>query len=340
MSVFQLRRLNYMQEGEVRKEKSKLIATVLHTAAIAVVFVLMNASVRAQTIGAPTLSVNATILMTNVLQVNLGNGLYPTAKAKCDTQNNPQCCGGSTNICSTNGMATVTCASGVCNGTCAAGRGDCNGNKLTDGCETVLNTVDHCGGCGTVCSGFGQSTGDASCIDAATGQCGFTCRGENYDVDNNAADGCERPDANPPGHNQAAASSLGSKDNNDTNASFNQVIISDGRVHTNPAIDGFNNTTGAAPDWWSVNATGGTFGINDYVVTFTTNGGSGAAPCYTITIITNSKTQSCTTSGSGSCSINSGSGAYTGGTTVYFKVEKTCSSATREAATYSVQYHL
>jgi hypothetical protein len=330
-----------MAEEVIGKANGKTMATVLRTAAIALVIMLMNAvaSLQAQTLEARTLCVTDTVLMPNVLQVNLGNGMSPTA-AKCDTQSNPQCCGGGTNICSTNGMATVTCASAVCNGTCAAGRGDCNGNKLTDGCETALTTADHCGGCATVCPGFGQSTGDASCTNSSTGQCGFTCRGENYDVNNNPADGCERSDTSPPGHTQALASASGSKDNSDTLATFGQVILSDGRVHANPAIDGFNNNSGAAPDWWSVNATGGTFGINDYVVTFTTSGGSSAAPCYTITIITNSKTQSCATSGSGSCSINSGSGAYADGTTVFFKVEKTCTSATREAVTYSAQYHL
>jgi hypothetical protein len=315
-----------MVEKEIGKEKSKTTTAFLCIAAITF-FVLMFATVslRAQNLDAQ-------------LELNLGNGISPTA-AKCDTQSNPQCCGGGTNICSTNGMATVTCGSGVCNGTCAAVRGDCNANKLTDGCESALNTADHCGGCGTVCPGIGQSTGDASCANPATAQCDFTCRGENYDLNNNAADGCEKADTPSSGHTQALASSIGDKDNSDTFATFGQVILSDGRVHTNPAIDGFNSNTGAAPDWWSVNATGGTFGINDYAVTFTTSGGNPTTPCYSLTIITNIKTQSCATSGSGTCSINSGSGSYNAGT-VLFKVEKTCNSATREAVTYSVKYHL
>jgi len=318
---------------QVEKEKSRITATVLRSATFALL-IIVSASLQAQTAGASDPSISDT--MTNLLQGNFGNDLLPTAANKCDTQTNPQCCGGATNICSTNGMATVTCAAGVCNGACAAGRGDCNNNKLTDGCETSVTTADHCGACATVCPGIGQSTGDATC---STGQCGFTCRGENYDVNNNAADGCERADTVPPGHTQSAASSLGQKDNSDTNAAFSQAIISDGRVHSNPVINGFNSSTGAAPDFWAVNAAGGTFGINDLTATFNTTGGS-PTQCYSLTVITNVRTQTCATTGSGSCTISFGSGAYNNGTTVVFKIEKTCSSATREAVSYNVQYHL
>ena len=42
---------------------------------------------------------------------------------------------------------------------------------------------------------------------------------------------------------------------------------------------------GAAPDFWVVRATGGTFCTNDYSVTFTTRGGS-AMSCYRLTVQT------------------------------------------------------
>ncbi len=62
-------------------------------------------------------------------------------------------CNACGNACSTNHV-TPACAGGSCNaGVCAAGWGDCNGNKGTDGCETDLNTTANCGGCGAACSG-------------------------------------------------------------------------------------------------------------------------------------------------------------------------------------------
>lgn len=258
-----------------------------------------------------------------------------------DTQNDPLYCGGCGNVCSSSGMATVTCGSGLCNGICATNQGDCNADKLTDGCETSVTTADRCGSCSNVCPGFGQATANVTCVDPPTSACGFTCKGENYDVNNNPADGCERFDGTPPNHTQGTAASRGSKPCDDAGSAdnFSQVMMSDARVHTNPAITGFNSVTGAAPDWWSVNATGGTFCTNDFQVNFNTGGG-GAAFCYTVTIITNLMTRSCSATGSGGCSISSGSGSYSDGTIIFFKIEKTCSSATREAVNYSVNYHL
>jgi hypothetical protein len=49
-------------------------------------------------------------------------------------------------------MATRTCDSGVCNGTCTAGYGDCDTNKLSNGCETDLQSdANHCGSCTSRC---------------------------------------------------------------------------------------------------------------------------------------------------------------------------------------------
>jgi hypothetical protein len=56
-------------------------------------------------------------------------------------------------------MMTVTCGAnasatgGVCDGKCAAGYGDCNNDKQSDGCEKSINTDPlNCGGCGVACS--------------------------------------------------------------------------------------------------------------------------------------------------------------------------------------------
>jgi hypothetical protein len=280
-----------------------------------------------------------------------GNGDYCGTNPDCvsgscctglcrDTQNDPLFCGGCGNVCSSNGMATVTCGGGVCNGNCATNQGDCNADKLTDGCETSVTTADHCGGCTHVCPGYGQATADATCVDPSTSLCGLTCKGENYDVDNNPVNGCERFDGTPPGHTQGTAQSLPSQDCFDTSlGSFSQVIMSDARVHTNPTVTGFNAATGAAPDWWSVFANGGFACTNDFSVTLSTGGG-GTSPCYTLTVITNLVTQSCLATGSSGCNVSHGSGAYGSSTVIFFKVEKTCSSATWEAVNYSVQFHL
>jgi hypothetical protein len=82
----------------------------------------------------------------------------------CETATtaDPNHCGGCTNVCSTNHIPTATCAAGVCNGTCQTGYADCNNNKLTDGCETLLACGSCCGttcGAGTTCiSGTCQTT--------------------------------------------------------------------------------------------------------------------------------------------------------------------------------------
>jgi Kelch motif len=107
-----------------------------------------------------------------------GNGTgNPTATSEiyqacpADILTDPDNCGGCGNVCSNNHMATRTCAGGVCNGACAAGFADCNGNKLTDGCETdILASTSNCGGCGNVCS-----LAHASSATCNAGTCSYVC---------------------------------------------------------------------------------------------------------------------------------------------------------------------
>lgn len=67
---------------------------------------------------------------------------------KTDTSN----CGFCGNVCSTNHLTGVACSDGLCVGTCDAGYADCDGNKLTNGCEVDLSTDhDNCGACGAIC---------------------------------------------------------------------------------------------------------------------------------------------------------------------------------------------
>jgi len=78
----------------------------------------------------------------------------------------PASCGACGVACSSNHMATVTCGGGTCNGTCAAGYADCDGNKVTNGCETSTNTdASNCGGCGNACP-----TGE-SCVSGVCQTC-------------------------------------------------------------------------------------------------------------------------------------------------------------------------
>ena len=104
------------------------------------------------------------------------------------------------------------------------------------------------------------------------------------------------------------------------------MIPSDTRVHENPAVTGFGSTQGAAPDFLSVNATGGTFCANDVGLTFTVTGAPNLA-CYALTVTTDKGSWTCTTSAAGSCTITQGSGSYSGGTTISLNIARTCPAA-------------
>ncbi len=57
-------------------------------------------------------------------------------------------CGSCTQACSTQHVSVTSCSASTCNGNCVVGYADCNGNKLSDGCE-ALGTCASC--CGTTC---------------------------------------------------------------------------------------------------------------------------------------------------------------------------------------------
>ena len=75
----------------------------------------------------------------------------------------PDNCGACGVACSNNHMATRTCTASTCSGTCGAGYADCDGNKLSNGCETNTNTdPNSCGNCGNVC-GAGLQCVNGAC---------------------------------------------------------------------------------------------------------------------------------------------------------------------------------
>src|SRR5204862_548193 len=124
---------------------------------------------------------------------NLANGLQGAG------------CGVSCPAGGTQNMATRSCGTGLCNGNCAANFADCNGNKLSDGCEKrVDNDPMNCGvggatgvaganglpgaGCGVVCSAGNIMT--PSCV---SGVCNGTCNAGFADCDQNKqTNGCEK----------------------------------------------------------------------------------------------------------------------------------------------------
>jgi hypothetical protein len=111
-----------------------------------------------------------------------------------DLDTDPDNCGACGTVCSNNNMATRTCSGGACTGTCAAGYGDCNDDRQTDGCETLVSgNVANCNDCGVACrpdqicavDGCACAPGDSICtgicVDLQTdenncGACGTICR--------------------------------------------------------------------------------------------------------------------------------------------------------------------
>ncbi len=229
-------------------------------------------------------------------------------------------------------IATDVNNCGQCEHVCGANEQCCGGDCVN------ITTVQNCGSCGHVCPGYGLTSADATCFNET---CSLTCKGDNYDVDGDPSNGCEQTYTGG-GHtkDENVAISLGNMSSCASSAvTPASTIYSDARIHTNPQVLAFNVATGAAPQWWVVNATGDGFCGNDLDVTLNMTGATGN--CYKLTVLANDgvKTWTAQTSG-GVAHIHEDAGAYASGTQVFFKVEKTCSSSVREAASYTITYHL
>jgi len=109
------------------------------------------------------------------------------------TSSDPDNCGACGDACSGYHVPTRICSNGECVGACGSHYEDCNNDRLTDGCETDIDTdTDHCGACGRACS-TDNVTGALSC---AAGVCNTTsCFGGWSNLNLPAApepdDGCE-----------------------------------------------------------------------------------------------------------------------------------------------------
>ncbi len=95
-------------------------------------------------------------------------------------------CGGCELACSTNHIQR-SCNGGTCDGACHDNFADCNGDKLSDGCESDSRSdVNNCGGCGLRCSSnhISRACSAGKCSGACT--TGFQdCNGDKL------RDGCE-----------------------------------------------------------------------------------------------------------------------------------------------------
>jgi hypothetical protein len=273
----------------------------------------------------------------------------------CAPANGGACSGATMQACSR------TNPSGTCTGhrTCMNGTfGPCDapepsplphcGDSAPAGCTeqpsaAALSTPTDCGRCGNACPGVTSTTADTACSDPSMGTCGISCRDDNYDLDGNAANGCEAPDSDSANHIQSAPTAFAGTDCNDSDSqnSFSGHLLSDTRAHLNPPVAGFEAAVGAAPHWFSVYSSGGTLCEDDFSVTLTTSGGPDV-PCYQATIVTDKITDSVLVTGNGSGTISGTSGSYSDGSTILFEIRKTCSigSVGDADVAYTVSYHL
>src|SRR5262245_38714641 len=265
-------------------------------------------------------------------------GGYCCGATCADVTTEAASCGACGQACVVNaGTNANTCTGGGCFPTCNPGYCNLDFNG-SDGCELAM-TVTDCGACGNVCPGYGQPADNVTCDQTQT--CTFSCQGENYDVNNNPSDGCEVADSPTGNHTQGTAVDQGPRPCFDASTfSFGGTIVDDTRVHANPAVSGFNTTTGSTPDWYSMTATGGIC-TDDLSVTLQMTSAN-QPTCYKLTVITDVNQFTCqTAAATGSCTVTQGAGAYHDNVTIYYKVERTCTAATgRQSVSYTVSGHI
>jgi hypothetical protein len=226
---------------------------------------------------------------------------------------------------------------------------DAYGNDLGDETAAAAWSVTGGGSCtGALCSPgsigpanvsatVGAASGGAT-LTGALGPLAYSCQGDYYDVDNDVADGCEvlQPYQF---HTRDTAPIVGAFSCNDGNTgTFTELLPSDQRIHALPAVPGFDGSTGSAPLWFAVVATGGLTCVNDYSVTLTVSNALSPS-CYGVELVTDQLTDSSPTNSQGKATLSGGAGSYSSGSTVYFEVTKTGSCANDDPS-FTLQFHL
>jgi len=97
--------------------------------------------------------------------------------------NNCGACGANCNAFSTGGVAA--CVNGFCVTQCDGTHGNCDGDRpYYNGCETTLDTMTNCGGCGITCDAGSETCQAGVCTSIA-------CSPGTGNCDSNLANGCE-----------------------------------------------------------------------------------------------------------------------------------------------------
>lgn len=255
----------------------------------------------------------------------------------CRDINTTSFCGSCQSAC--NLAKTDRCGGGVCSNTSTDDNncGGCGircdvqaGQQCCSGlCRDIRTDPDHCGGCGLVCRAtpLQAPTTNFTCRLQA---CSFSCKGLNYDMNDDLTDGCEQFDPFP-NHTRETAHDLGSLDCFDEQTgTFSGAIYSDTRVHDNPPPPG-------RALWYKVHAIGSVGCLNDPRVTLTMTGGTSGR--YQVTMITD-KAEESRTVVNGVAHLQMGSASYSGNTTVFFKVEKHLLTASPELAFFDAEFNL
>lgn len=207
-------------------------------------------------------------------------------------------------------------------------------------CEGATCTVDSTG-IHTVSAVDGSATGQTS-LSGDDSSVQMTCVGSNYDVNADVSDGCEQNQTDT-ATLQSLATSYGTVsdcDGNGHTVHFGGSLYSDARVHTSPAIPGFDSAVGSAPEWTSIYAAGSAFCTNDVVLTFSVAGSAHPLDCYRFTVITPTNTYSAITDSTGVATIDHNSNQYPDDSTLYIEVQKWCQAPTNDAVAYTVDGHI
>ena len=124
----------------------------------------------------------------------------------------------------------------------------------------TVGTADHCTKCGDKCPGPEDSATTRVCVNA---KCDIQCKGDYYDVNGAAVDGCEHLDALALNGTESAAKDLGAVTDCDKDKTSSGAIPSDERLHITAPVSRPNGT----PRWFKLAITDKAFcAVNAKVV--------------------------------------------------------------------------